>query len=319
MEDYDLIGETKEIGILINGIKYSYLITKSETEEESLIIKLYNPNKISDIYFTYEAPISKLRKDIKFLDLCDNLDEMIISLKDIFYKGNAKVEENHGIFNLELKYIVTGISKKCIIKLIKHDSKNPMSDLEDKINKLENKYNELYNKYEELKTTKEENIRNIVKEVILDKDIKNNLFEEIEQLLLAKYNLNNINKNKDNKVEDNITNKVQNEIENQEENNNNELMNTQNQIKENIEYLNNIKSNINNNFIILQVKINASDINKDIILFNQVSTYKYYCNFERDDIEVIIDNQIVPIKFKSYMREFKCESKSKNNELTQKL
>ena len=48
----------------------------------------------------------------------------------------------------------------------------------------------------------------------------------------------------------------------------------------------------------LQVKINEKNLNKDIRLLNQVSTYKYYCNFERDDIEVIIDNQIVPIIFK---------------------
>ena len=41
----------KEKGILINGIKYSYSITKSENEEESLIIKLYDPNEKSDIYF----------------------------------------------------------------------------------------------------------------------------------------------------------------------------------------------------------------------------------------------------------------------------
>ena len=150
--------DEEERGIFINGIKYSYLITKSEKEKESLIVKLYDAKNNQKNNFTYEATVQKIIKDIKFLSLCDNLDEMIVSLNNVFSLGNAKVEENHGIFNLELKYIVTGISKKCIIKLIKHDPKNPMRELEIKIDKLENKYKELFNKYEELKKFKENNI-----------------------------------------------------------------------------------------------------------------------------------------------------------------
>ena len=48
----------------------------------------------------------------------------------------------------------------------------------------------------------------------------------------------------------------------------------------------------------LQLKIEDKHLNKNILLFNQVDTYKYYCNFERDDIETIIDDQIVHIKYK---------------------
>ena len=44
-------------GILINGINYSYSITKSENEEEALIIKLSEPNHQSNMYFTYEASV----------------------------------------------------------------------------------------------------------------------------------------------------------------------------------------------------------------------------------------------------------------------
>ena len=51
-------------------------------------------------------------------------------------------------------------------------------------------------------------------------------------------------------------------------------------------------------YIILQVKTDKKDLNKDIKLLNQVETYKNYYNFERDDIETIIDNQMVYIKFK---------------------
>ena len=59
----------------------------------------------------------------------------------------------------------------------------------------------------------------------------------------------------------------------------------------------------------LQVKINEKNLNEDIILLNQVSTYKNFCNFERDDIEVIINNHIVPIKFYDLSREKNKESK----------
>ena len=48
-------------------------------------------------------------------------------------------------------------------------------------------------------------------------------------------------------------------------------------------------------------------------------TYKYFGNFERDDIEVIIDDQMVPIKFKNYKKDFKYDEKSKNYELSQKI
>ena len=87
-------------GIIINGIKYSYSITKSEKEKEkeSLIIKLYDPNNISDFYYTYESDVEKLIKDIKFLSICENLDEMIDSLKEIFTNGNVQVEEKDGKF-----------------------------------------------------------------------------------------------------------------------------------------------------------------------------------------------------------------------------
>ena len=52
-------------GVLINGLNYSYSITKSEKEEETLIIKLYELNHNSNLYFTYEASVEKLSKEIK--------------------------------------------------------------------------------------------------------------------------------------------------------------------------------------------------------------------------------------------------------------
>ena len=37
-------------------------------------------------------------KDIKFLSVCKDAEEMIITLKDIFVQGNAKVEDKEEKF-----------------------------------------------------------------------------------------------------------------------------------------------------------------------------------------------------------------------------
>ncbi len=115
MEEYDMEGETLEnIGIYINGISYSYLVSKSEKDKEKLIIKLYDPTPKSKIYFIYESDFSKIKKDIKFLEFCENLDEIIVCLNDIFNKGNAQVEDNHGEYYLKLKFIISGITKSSL-------------------------------------------------------------------------------------------------------------------------------------------------------------------------------------------------------------
>ena len=285
-------------GIYINGIKCKYSITKSEKEKDSLIIKLFDPTNQSNSYYSYESSYEHIIKDIKFLSMYENIDEIIDSLEEIFSKGNIEVHEKDGIFNLELKLI--GIKKKCLIELTKHEiekPKEPKSEIEKEIYELEKKFKDLLNQFEEIKITKENEIKNKIKEVIFDKEIKNKLFEEMEQRLLSKYNLNKLNNIPE--IENNIINKVQNVVDNKEDKINKEINKIQKQLKDNLNYLNNIKLNNNNdNYILLQVKIDKDDLNKDIRLFNQVSTYKYYSNFERDDIEVIIDDKIVPIKFK---------------------
>ena len=127
MKEYSIKNEApKEKEILINGINYSYLIKKSENNKESLIIKLYDLKKQSNIYFIYEADIIKLKKDFKFLDMCESLDDMVNSLNEVFSQANPKVEEKNGEFLMEFEASGFGIKKKFIIKLIKHElySKN---------------------------------------------------------------------------------------------------------------------------------------------------------------------------------------------------
>lgn len=309
-------------GILINGIHYSYSITKSENEEESLIIKLYEPEQKSNLYFTYEASTEKISKDIKFLSICEDREEMIASLNEAFSQGNVQVEEKDEVYNMEFKVSGFGIKKKCIIQLTKHEIEQPKEQIKEleggMIEQFQNKLNDLYNKFEQLKTEKEnvlkeDNITKIIKKLIFDEDIKMKFFEEMEKLFLSKYNLNNNQKNKENSVENEMINKTEDSINIKEEKINTEIINIQKQIKEGIEYLKTIKST---NYITLQVKIDKNNLNKDVRLFNQVTTYKYFCNFERDDIEVIINDKIVPIKYKKN-NYFEYNKESKNCEQSQ--
>jgi len=201
MDECEMEGETGEtIGIYINGINYSYSITKSEKNKELLIIKLYDSTNKSNKYFTYIGNISKLKKDIKFLELFENLDEIISCLNNIFNKGNAQVEYISGldIYNLNLQLIISGNIKNSTIKLNKHDPNHESyNELKDKVNKLEYKYEDLLNKYEELKIIKENEIMKMVKKVLFDKDIKAKFLEDLEKLKLTKYNYINIQENED--------------------------------------------------------------------------------------------------------------------------
>ena len=300
------------LGIIINGIKYNYYIGKSEEIKDSLIIKLYDPNYISKYYFSYEANYEKIIKDIKFFSIYENIDDIIVSLKDIFSKRNIEFQEKDGTYFLELKII--GVTIKSLIQLSKNKIKitnEQKNELEKEINNLENKFKDLLDKFGEIKILKENEIKNKLKELIFDKEIKTKLFEEMEKVFLSKYNLNKLNNIKENyeenenkfkNIENNIINKVQNFVDIKEMKINNQIIDMQKQLKDNLYYLNNIKlKNNNENYIILLVNVDDSFLTKygynaNIRLFNQVSTYKYFSNFESDDIETIIDGKVVPIK-----------------------
>ena len=304
IEESEYAPPTQEnIGIFINGIKYNYSIVKSEEKKDSLIIKLYEPNFKSKYYFSYEASYDKIIKDINFFSIFQNIDEIIDSLNEFFSKRNIDVKENNGIYYLQLKII--GVKKNSLIQLTKKEievTKEPKNEFEKEIYNLEIKFKDLLNKFEQIKITKENEIKNKIKQVIFDKDIKIKLFEEMEQLFLSKYNLNKLNNipenNRENEkqltnIGNNILNKVQNFVDNKEIKINNQIVNIQKQLKDNLDYLNKIKLNNNNdNYIILQIKV---DNGNDNGFLNQVPTYKFFKNFERDDIEAIIDGKVVPI------------------------
>ena len=75
--------------ITIDNSDYTYSISKLENEE-GIIIKLVESNPKANIFFTYEALTEQLIKDIKILYTCESIEEMILSLKEVFSNGKAK-------------------------------------------------------------------------------------------------------------------------------------------------------------------------------------------------------------------------------------
>lgn len=88
----------------------------------------------------------------------------------------------------------------------------------------------------------------------MDEDIKLLVFEGIEQFFLSKYNLNNIPVDKTENIEKKAINKMQKIFDNKTDKINNQIIKIEKQLKENINYLNSINSNLKNNYIITILK-----------------------------------------------------------------
>ena len=284
---------------------------------------------------------------------------------------NVKFEKKENKYFIELKIGAIGKTKISEIELKKIKPKDKISELNDKIQILENKYSALIKEFNDLKIKEGKNddisIKDKVKEVLEDKEIKNKLLEELEKIIDIKYVEKEENQNKvEKKKESQILEKVENEINEIKkeilEKVDEKLIEKINNIKEEynimMEELNNLKiklqyfqdnilekndlmpfingtieNNIlikdisnylntcgfknNKNYIELQLNITKKDIGKDIIFLNQNALY-YNNNFERDDLEVIIDNINVPIKYKKYDN-YNYQLKYKDSELSEKI
>ena len=78
----ETLKETEDF-IMINDTPFSYSISKL-AKEDGIKIKLYESKPKTNIYYEYEALTKELTSNIKFLVLCEDLDEMIIALKSAF-------------------------------------------------------------------------------------------------------------------------------------------------------------------------------------------------------------------------------------------
>ena len=193
--------------ILIKGVEYKYVIKKME-KENGIIIEMseLKPNK--NITFIYEAVIDKLTKDIKYLKMCDNIDEMIKSLNDIFDRGEITVEEKNNKYFMSIELSLLGKSKY-EIELKRLDLKDEKALFLRMLEDIDKKYKEIQEDINNLKSNikkelkqeiiEELNLKDIVKEILIDKEIKNMLFEEFEE------RLSNIYVKKEEKIDKNIS------------------------------------------------------------------------------------------------------------------
>ena len=228
--------------IQINNSYFSYSISKSE-KEEGIKIKLYESQPKTNIYYEYEATTSQLTNSIKTLLICEDLDEMITTLKSAFDEKRAKFLEEKDKSFIEFNFEAMGKSKTYKIELTKYEPKDPLTEINDKITAIQNDCKNLYNEIEELKKAKIEgiDIKEKIREVLQEKDTKMKLYEEFEQILCSKFNL--INTKKENDINNNnnlidIENSVKEII------SKNELMNKVNE-KEFKEKISNIEEQLN--------------------------------------------------------------------------
>ena len=357
--------------ITINGIEYFYSISKLK-KGEGLKIKLFESKPKTNIYYEYEAATSELTNEIKFLLLCEDLDEMIIALKTAFNEGRAKyLEENQKCY-IEFQFEAMGKSKKNKIEFKKLVQKDPITELKETITLMQTDYKNLAKEVEELKKIRNNDIdlKGKMKELLQDKEIKTKLYEEFEQIICSKFHLTSetkkekkeesntltdientvkkiakteINKKVDEKkfnekikdIEDKINKKANeiNKIKSSLDNLGNKYMSKSSfdsQIEENIknnqliknisENLNSIKNNTNNdNYIEIKINIDNNKIGENIKIFQQSNLYKYLFNFEKNDIEVIVDGENTSIDIFERSKEFKEEEKSKDCYKAQKI
>ena len=99
--------QTPKGTININDSQYLYSILKLD-KEEGIKIKLFESKPKVNIYYEYEGSISELTKNIKILLLCENLDEMITTLKAAFDEGKAKFVEKEEKYYIELSFEAMG-------------------------------------------------------------------------------------------------------------------------------------------------------------------------------------------------------------------
>ena len=186
----ETLKETEDF-IMINDTPFSYSISKL-AKEDGIKIKLYESKPKTNIYYEYEALTQELTSNIKFLVLCEDLDEMIIALKSAFDEKRAKfIEENHKYY-IEFQFEAMGKAKKNKIEFKKFEQKNPIDELKEKIALIQNDYKNLYTEIEELKKIKNKNdldIKDKIKEILQDKEIRMNLYKEFEQIICSKFNL----------------------------------------------------------------------------------------------------------------------------------
>ena len=232
--------KNKESTIMIKDIEYTYSISKLK-DKEGIIIKLNELKPKTNIYYLYQAEKAKLTQDIKAFLMFEDIKEMITTLKDIFEEGNVKFEEKEDKYFLEMKFVIENKEKTSKIELNKYEQKDKLTELNEKMQILENKYNNLIEEIKELKIEKENKneirIKDKVKEILEEKEIKIKLYEIFEQMFDEKFKI----KEKDLKI---IENKNENKRVMEEFNE--KINSIKEEYNQKMEELNNLKNKLQN-------------------------------------------------------------------------
>ena len=96
--------------INIEEAEYSYLITQLE-KEEGILIKLSEVNPSKNITFTYQSTTEQLKKKIKAILMCENVEEIINSLNDIFNSGKINIEKKNEKYIMNIEASIFGKKK----------------------------------------------------------------------------------------------------------------------------------------------------------------------------------------------------------------
>ena len=105
--------------INIEGVEYTYTINKDEKENE-IIIQLSEAKPDKYITFMYKSSTEKIVKTIRALLMCENIDEMIVSLHDIFINGNITVEKKDEKYVMKIEGKIFGKTSKYELELEKN-------------------------------------------------------------------------------------------------------------------------------------------------------------------------------------------------------
>ena len=117
---------------------------------------------------------------------------LLVSKKHLMKKrANFKEEDNK--YYIEFQFEAKRKSNKTKIEFKKFEHKNPIDELNDKINSLQNDYKNLYKEIIDLKKEKNNcdfDIKDKMKEILQDKEIRMSLYKEFEEIMCSKFNLN---------------------------------------------------------------------------------------------------------------------------------
>ena len=256
----------------------------SKSEIQLLKYDLNEPN------FGFNNEIKKIHN--KFNELKKEIFEIKNNEKifeEIEKKINEKIKEKE-------EKLFEKFEKKISEKFIKKEEINEFLNKENEKNNVENSIEKLID--EKLKNSNEKN---------LIEKLKTKIEEKIEEIKNIKSTIEKIENNNylKEKINEFFIPTINNNIK-------------ENQIIKKLTEDVNLLKKTNENFIILKIKIDEKNLGKKINLLNQKKTYKYFNNFELDDIEIIIDNE--KFAYKIYNEnDFEFNKESENCKIAQKI